>query len=349
MHFLKLITATLFAGIIANGDVHAQHPQVVTVVKEKDAPRVDVLIGSRPFTSFFYPDTLEKPVLYPLYAANGTIVTRGYPLRPRAGEPVDHPHHIGMWLNFENVNGLDFWNNSFAIPADKKKSYGWIKTDNIIETRNGTTGILRYQASWNNQQHETLLQETTRFAFSGTEHDRIIDRTTTLKAVTDIAFKDAKDGMLGLRLARELQLPSMEDKKFTDNHGIVTTVKALSDSMATGNYITSEGATGDSAWGTRARWCKVYGKMGSDSISITIIDHPANFNYPVFWHARGYGLFAANPLGEKIFTNGKSEKNLALKKGESVTFRYRVVIHNGRSSLTPKEINALADAFANTR
>ena len=54
--------------------------------------------------------------------------------------------------------------------------------------------------------------------------------------------------------------------------------------------------------------------MGADSVSIAIIDHPQNPNYPTFWHARGYGLFAANPLGEKIFTNGKSEKNLSLKK-----------------------------------
>jgi hypothetical protein len=66
--------------------------------------------------------------------------------------------------------------------------------------------------------------------------------------------------------------------------------------------------------------------MGTDSISVAIIDHPKNVNYPTFWHARGYGLFAANPLGEKVFTNGKSEKNLQLKKGESVTFRHRVVV-----------------------
>jgi hypothetical protein len=90
----------------------------------------------------------------------------------------------------------------------------------------------------------------------------------------------------------------------------------------------------------------IYGKMGADSISIAIIDNPKNPNYPTFWHARGYGLFAANPLGEKIFTNGKSEKNLKLKKGESVTFRYRIVINEGKSKLTVKELNALTEQFA---
>jgi hypothetical protein len=100
-------------------------------------------------------------------------------------------------------------------------------------------------------------------------------------------------------------------------------VKKSTDSIANGNYLTSEEKQGDDAWSTRAVWCKMYGKMETDSVSIVIIDHPGNPNYPTFWHARGYGLFAANPLGEKIFTNGKSEKNLQLKKGESVRFYYR--------------------------
>ena len=85
--------------------------------------------------------------------------------------------------------------------------------------------------------------------------------------------------------------------------------------------------------------------MGTDSVSIAIIDHPENPNYPTFWHARGYGLFAANPLGEKIFTNGKSEKNLRLKKGESVTFRYRIVISDGERTMGVDELNALAKTF----
>nr|WP_217452098.1 DUF6807 family protein [Mucilaginibacter humi] len=86
--------------------------------------------------------------------------------------------------------------------------------------------------------------------------------------------------------------------------------------------------------------------MGNDVISIGIIDHPQNPNYPTFWHARGYGLFAANPLGEKIFTNGKSEKNLTLKKGESVTFKYRIVIGNAGEKLSVDQLNADAANFA---
>ena len=320
---------------------------MVKLVKETAVNRINVIIGNKPFTSFFYPDTLEKPVLYPVYAANGTIVTRGFPLNPQLGEPTDHPHHIGTWLNFENVNGLDFWNNSFAIPADKKKSYGWIKTNHNVETKDGSTGSLTYHANWTNQQNQTLLEETTRFEFSGTDRLRIIDRTTSFTAVTDtVNFHDAKDGFLGFRLARALQIPTIEDKKFTDDKGIVTVVKGTKDSIANGNYITSEGKEGDAVWSTRGRWCKVYAKMGKDSVSVVIIDHPKNPNYPTFWHARGYGLFAANPLGEKIFTNGKSAKNLQLKKGETVVYRYRILVDNGNKTINAASINALADAYA---
>jgi hypothetical protein len=51
--------------------------------------------------------------------------------------------------------------------------------------------------------------------------------------------------------------------------------------------------------------------------------------FPTYWHAQGFGLFAANPLGLKALSGGKDELNFALKGGGSVTFRYRVVLHAG--------------------
>ncbi len=333
----------LFLILLSPITVTAQFTGEVKLVKEKDKNRIDVYIGSSEFTCFLYPDSLEKPVLFPIYDAGNTLVTRGFPMNPRPGEPTDHPHHLGLWLTYENVNGLDFWNNSYAIPAEKKSLYGWIKTDSILEISGGRKGTLRYHANWVNQQNVVLLEETTRYVFSGNGHERIIDRFTDLKADTSILFADAKDGLLGLRLTHELQIPAIKDQQFTDNKGNITTVK--SDTVANGNYLTSEGKQGDSAWSTRGRWCKVFGKIGNDSVSITIFDHILNPDYPTYWHARGYGLFAANPLGEKIFTNGKSSLNLKLKKGESVRFRYRILIQNGKTTPTADYLNQVARDF----
>ena len=170
-----------------------------------------------------------------------------------------------------------------------------------------------------------------------------------MKGDMPVVFTDAKDGLMGIRLAHALQMPTDKDQYFTDDKGNETLVKAGTDNIARGNYVSSEGRLGDSVWSTRGRWCKVYAPMGKDSVSVVIIDHPENPNYPTYWHARGYGLFAANPLGEKIFTNGKKVKNLSLKKGERVTFRYRVIIDEGMTSMPTKAINLQADQFDRTR
>jgi hypothetical protein len=175
----------------------AQKTQPVTVLRSTNENKVDISIGGKLFTSFLYPDTLEKPVLYPLHAANGTVVTRSFPLDSREGDPTDHPHHIGLWFNFENLNGLDFWNNSYAIPANKKNLYGWIRTDRILETKSGNTGVLTYHANWTNQQKDVIVEETTRYEFSGNENQRVIDRFTTLKQIRMLFLRMRKMGCWG--------------------------------------------------------------------------------------------------------------------------------------------------------
>jgi len=336
---------SIIALLLLSQMVVAQN-NLVKLVKDPKAKKVDVLIGNKLFTSFLYPDSIEKPFLYPVFTINQTDVTRGFPLNPKPGDPTDHPHHIGIWLNYENVNGLDFWNNSYAIPKDKKNKYGWIKTDQILETKNGVKGILKYHANWNNQNNDTLLEENTSFEFSTRGNSRIIDRTTTLTAAQEVLFADVKDGFLGMRLAHELQIPTNQDQKFTDDKGNVTVVKGGTDKVANGNYQSSEGKMGDAVWSTRASWVKAFGKMGTDSVSVTLIDHPSNLNYPTYWHARGYGLFAANPLGEKVFTNGTKATNLKLKKGEKVTFKYRIVIDAGKNAISNTQLQQLVTEFS---
>jgi hypothetical protein len=308
---------------------------------------ITVTAGGRPFASFFYPDSLAKPILFPLYAPDGQIITRGFPIAPRMDDPTDHPHHTGLWFNYENVNGLDFWNNSYAVPAEKKSSYGHISTDTISRTSNGQVGRLGYQASWRKADGTAIIRERTEYVFSSKGDLYIIDRFTRLLALVSIHFEDAKDGCLGLRVAHALELPSAQPSTYTDEHGVKTTVPASK--LTTGNYLTSEGKTGDSAWGTRASWCMLYGKLQQDTIAIIIIDHPANPGYPTYWHARGYGLFAANPLGQKIFSNGKEVLDFRLKKGESANFRYRIVISAGKEKPTQKEIAKLASDFASVQ
>ena len=317
----------------------------VEVINKAGERKVDVMIAGQHFTSLIFPSNMEKPTLYPINAANGQIVTRGFPIAPRDGERTDHPHHVGLWLNYESVNGLDFWNNSYNIPADKKANYGWIRNVKVAKTASGNSeGKLSYTANWENQARKVLLKEETTMTFSGTDNGRTIDRTTTLAAQTDtVFFKDIKDGMLGLRVTKELEMPSDKIEEFIDSQGNRTKVSA-SGNGATGNYLTSEGKKGNDVWSTRANWCMMYGKKAGEAISVAIVDHPKNPGYPTYWHARDYGLFAANPLGQKIFSNGKEQLNLTLSPGQSVTFRYRIIITSGED-VTPQKLNEQAVAF----
>ena len=324
----------------------AQQKEVAVVVNHQPKQQqVSISINGKKVTNFFYADSLYKPFLFPIAAPDGSTVTRGFPIDTRPGEPTDHPHHTGIWLNYESVNGLDFWNNSYAVPTDKKNAYGSIKTSKIIKTASGSKGLLQYEASWQNYLKQTMLTENTGFTFYATNNTYIIDRITTLTAMVDVVFKDVKDGLLGFRVCRSLQLPDTSTRKFTDDKGIVTIVKADSSGIANGNYISSNGKTGNDVWGTRASWCMLYGKINTDIVSLVIVDNPKNPGYPTYWHARGYGLFAANPLGQSVFSNGKETLNLSLKKGEAVTFRYRIIIGSGKEKLANEEIEKLAQSF----
>ena len=196
-------------------------------------------------------------------------------------------------------------------------------------------------SDWIDRDKNILLDEKTELVFSTKDNARIIDWTTKLTAVEDVLFKDDKEGMFGIRVARELELPESKPIKLTDSHCNVTEVDASDNSNVTGNYLSSEGITGSNVWGTRARWMKLYGNTNGEDVAIVIVDNPKNVGYPTYWHARGYGLFAANPLGQEIFSEGKESLNFSLKKGESTTFNYRVLVISGNP--TPGEIEKLIE------
>jgi hypothetical protein len=327
----------------------AQSKSRVTVEADKTKQKVYINIDGKPFTEFIFTDTMEKPFLYPIYAPGGQTITRGFPWNPQPGDPVDHPHHIGLWLNYENVNGLDFWNNSFAIAPAKKKQYGWIRTTHIEKTTNGSEGTLIYLADWTDQEKNVLMKERTTYVFREENGMWIIDRKTELTAAQDITMPDVKDGMLGLRVAHELELPVTQTKEYKDDKGNITKVPAIKDPSVTGNYLTSAGKTGDSAWGTRGNWCLLKGRKGGDAIGIAMIDHPKNPGYPTYWHARNYGLFALNPLGQKVFSEGKETLNFKLAKGEKTTFKYMVAIESGSNKFTAGYLDHMAGDFGRTK
>src|SRR4051794_18802471 len=267
--------------------------QGVRVTANQQERRVDITIDGQPFTSYIWPVSLKKPVLYPLITENGITVTRGYPLEPRPGERVDHPHHAGLWFNYGNVNGFDFWNNSDAIKPEDRHKMGSIQQTKIVSTRNGADrGELVVDSVWITGEGKQILNQTARYVFSRQARERAIDVVVTLKALDRAVFRDDKEGVLGLRVASWLESPDEKGGEFRDATGKVTKVEGGGSPGASGVYLTSEGAKGGAAWGTRGRWCSLTGQKAGHMVSVGILDHPENPGYPTYWHARGYGLFA---------------------------------------------------------
>ena len=314
----------------------------VQLTHNEDDQRVDILIDDQAFTSYLYTDTipdLKKTVLFPIYSSRGSLITRGYPLDTRPGERIDHPHHIGLWLNYGDVNGIDFWGHSNATPVEQSHRMGTIRHQQIEEVKSGpNSGSLEVTMKWLDAQSQPMLKEETRFVFAGGKDWRRIDRITTLTALDKtMTFNDTKEGMMAVRVNRALEHPSDQPVVLSDEHGNLTEMEKLDNTGVSGHYLNSEGTEGTDVWGKRAKWVELSGMIADEKVSVIILDHPENVGHPTYWHARGYGLFAANPLGQETFSKGAESLNLTLNPGQSVIFKYRMLILTGQ--IEPTSIN----------
>ncbi len=145
--------------------------------------------------------------------------------------------------------------------------------------------------------------------FSVEQSTRTIDFDLTLIATEkQVTFGDTKEGTFAMRLAPTLRLTG---------------------AVARGSARNSEGVTGKDVWGKRARWIEYSGPIGGEIVGVVIFDHPDNPRHPTWWHAREYGLVAANPFGRRAFQGSSQQAgDLVIQKGESIRMRYRIVIHD---------------------
>jgi len=317
--------------------------QKIEIVADEAQRKVDVLYDGKLFTSYIYPADLEKPVLYPIYTANGTLITRGFPLDPRPNERVDHPHHVGAWFNFGDVNGLDFWNNSYAVPDDKKSEYGSIRHRNIVSIEGETLVVA---ADWVDHTEKTLLKEETTFKFSGCGDWRVVERTTKLTAQRDtVIFTDNKEGLIAIRMDRAFEEPSTRPELYLDSQGNPTEVMVMNNEGVNGVYRNSEGQEMEKGvWSKPAKWVSLSADKDGEKISIAIVDHKDNPGYPAHSHARGYGLFSTNNMGSQALDKNEPLFVLQLKPGESATFKHLIVVKTNGFA-TDDEMNQIFADF----
>jgi hypothetical protein len=166
-----------------------------------------------------------------------------------------------------------------------------------------------------------------RFTFHRLAGHNVVDVQATIRADHGAPLKlgDTEEGLLGFRFA----------DAFKQERGATLS--------------NSEGLKGtENIWGKRARWVDYSTELKGRRAGVVIFDHPANPKHPTFWHARGYGLNAANPFGEHDFYNDKSrDGSVTIPAEGNLTFRYRVLIHQG--GLDSIKVEPLYSDFAKSK
>lgn len=277
--------------------------------------RVEISIGGQPFSHFYYGAEWPQPFLHPLRTTDGVSITRGYPVEKVEGETQDHVWHHGLWYAHGNINGVDFWRDKGPAATGRMVIEGEPRIGN-----GAVSGVFRLVAPG-----ETNLGTIEQaFEFRAQGRTRIVDVRITLRAARENALTlgDTEEGALGIRFRDE----------FREDRGAAIT--------------NSDGLSGTKqVWGQRARWVDYTATVAGQRMGATLFDHPANPRHPAFWHARGYGLCAANPFGERDFTKDKTrDGSYTVPAGATAVFRYRVAIHPG--PLARMDAEALASDFA---
>ena len=272
---------------------------------EKSDRGAAVKVDGQPFTEYITRSG-SKPILWPVIGPTGARLTRNWPMQDDVpGEKDrDHPHQRSLWFSHGDVNGIDFWSEGKGI----------IQHREFVRLESGPPAVIVTRNDWLSPDGSKRILEDERTLKFGADADaRWIDFDIVLKASDGpVVFGDTKEGSFGARMASSIRVDS--------NKG--------------GHIVTSEGLVDKPAWGKPAAWVDYHGPAAADSadsqtVGLAILNHPSSFRFPTYWHVRTYGLFAANPFGLKDFTAGRETGEYTLPAGESLTLRYRVLLHKG--------------------
>jgi hypothetical protein len=289
---------------------------VAAQVKISAGPdKITVEIDGKPFTDFYVAGAdVTKPYLHPLRTASGTYVTRMWPMEKVAEEASiakpDHQHQRGLWFAHDSVTAhgvkLDFWNNEADYKTPNRGKIVLAKLGRVTGGKH--KGSIAATFDWTDLAGRKVLTESRVMTFYAEPTLRIVDFDITLAPVEQVTFGDGKDGVFGIRMRPVLQ-----------------------EASGTGHIANADGLEGEKqAWGKPSNWCDYWGEVNGEKVGIAILDNPENPHHPVRWHVRGYGLFAANPFGLSVFTGDKSQDGaITVEPGQTLRFRYRVIIHSG--------------------
>lgn len=302
------------AAILPMKFMHASDPVKLT----RFDGRVRVEIAEQLFTEYVFAGA-SRPYCHPVLAADGTSLTRGFPMQRTPGEDTDHPWHRGLMFEHSFIDGVDFWNEPGGDIAKSPKKKGTTVHDGIVELTSGPIGVLRVRNRYMAPDGRLICTDERTMRFHGDGDARFIDYEVTVhpRPGEPLRFGDNKDGVMSIRVAQWLTMPHRFEKAPTGGNGRI---------------VTARGDRNLDAWGKRAEWCDYHAERNGKTYGVAIFDHPENLRHPTWWMARDYGLFAANPFGRHDFepkTTQPGAGDYTVPAGGTLMLRYRFYFHIG--------------------
>jgi hypothetical protein len=284
---------------------------------------IEFKIGSSLVTRYHIGEKVAKPYLWPLMAKGDIPTTRAWPMKEGdAQETKDHVHQKSAWFchgdiipegielkaKIKGVEGVDFWSEAPNHGKIVCVSVGEPK-GNRITTKN----------EWRTSDGVKIMDEIRTLSLQEVGEGRLIVVEIQLQAsVCNLIFADTKEGAFGVRVHDRLRVEGGAGQ-FQNAEGKL--VEPMSYKKTKDGPI----------WGLKSTWCDYTGKVDGKEVGIAVFDHPKNPS-PACWHARGYGLMAANPFGRNHsgFPDQKGKTDLVkLNKGDTLSLRYGIYLHPG--------------------
>ena len=266
------------------------------IVTNDSDGKLDVSLAGSPFMTFHHGSNYPKPVINPILSPNGVNMLR---------EPMgawtkgEHPWQRGLTLMQGAINGVDCWNEQAGRPG-----FGHTQQDDISISHNPLSLLIESKNTWYEDKRPLMTDSRSYRLFDSDRGSVVLDVSLTLQASHgSVTIGDTKEGgFLCIRVN-----PSMN-------------------ANAEGSMRNAYGATDEKGcWSLPSHWMDYYGPLDNgETVGFAIFDHPKNFRYPTTWHVRGYGLFAPNCWMFK--------PDYHLPENESLTFRWRVIVHTGDTS-----------------
>jgi hypothetical protein len=279
---------------------------------------LEVTIAGKPFTTYRHGPGVSKPFFWPIAGPFGAPVTRAFPNIPDApDETRDHPWHRGLSFTHGEVGvpgepPVDFWREGAA-------RQGRVVHRDFDPRPVVRDGVLTFgtRDDWIGPGGTTLLEDHVlwRIEALGEGAAQISSTIRLVAAGRPIRFGDSEEGSFAVRVAT-----SMDEK---------SEPTGLRSKGPRGRVTNSRGDVGArKCWGAVADWVDYSGPVDGRTVGLAIFDHPAN-RPRTRWHVRDYGLFSANPFGQKVFKATDAPAPLTLEPGRALVLRYAVLVHPG--------------------